>query len=152
MSEKEEAKHQRLLLLDEFGGKIEGELKYHKSLYQYRYNTEEVNEEEWGFVREERGPTDRGFSSVLQSYEDLELVEETEQGNRRDFLLKDKGQKVAKGLRRGLSKLDDSFPSRLNMLKAVRDKNKNRSGSEIVEDDDVQEAKEKTVQASLDEI
>lgn len=149
MKDKEEAKHQRLLLLSEFDGEVEGELKFHKSLYQYRSFTSEVDEDEWGFVREERGPTDRGFSSVIQSYEDLELVEEEEESNRRDFLLKRKGKRVAKGIRRGLSKIDDGFESRISNLSTVAKKNKDRTGSEIVEDESIQNAKEETYQSKL---
>lgn len=145
----EEAKHNRLLLLDEFDGEVDGELKFHKCLYQYREFTNEVDKSEWTFVREERGPTDRGFSSVLQSYEDLELAEENDSGNRRDFRLLSKGERVTKGIRRGLSKLDDSFEERLSALSSVAEANKDRSGSEIVEDDSIQEAKEETYQTEL---
>lgn len=145
----EEAKHNRLLMLDEFDGEVDGELKFHKCLYQYREFSEEVDESEWTFIREERGPTDRGFSSVLQSYEDLELAEEDDTDNRRDFRLLSKGERVTKGIRRGLSKLDDSFEKRLSVLSSVAETNKQRSGSEITEDDSIQEAKEETYQKEL---
>lgn len=145
----EEANHPRLLMLSEFDGKIEGELKYHKSVYQYRERAELVDEDELEFVREEHGPTDRGFSSVLQSYEDLELVEEEQSGNRRDFVLKEKGKRVAKGLKRGLSKLDDTFSERMGAISKVEEQNKDRSGSQIVEDEDVQAAKDNSYQSKL---
>lgn len=145
----EEAKHPRLLMLSEFEGEIDGELKFHKSVYQYRENADWIEEDDLRFVREEHGPTDRGFSSVIQSYEDLELVEQEKSGDRRDFFIKEKGKRVANGLRRGLSKLDRRFTDRMGAISDVKEKNKERSGSEIVEDEDIQEAKENSYQSKL---
>lgn len=145
----EEASHPRLLMLSEFEGEIQGELKYHKSIFQYRETTDDVDPEDLPFKREEHGPTDRGFSSVLQSYEDLELLEEDKSNNRRDFVLFEKGERVAKGIQRGLSKLDSSFDNRLSGIQNVAEENKDRSGSEIVEDEEIQDAKEESYQSTL---
>lgn len=147
--DKEEATHPRLLMLSKFEGEIQGELKYQKSIFQYRENTDEVNSEEIPFKREEHGPTDRGFSSVLQSYEDLELLEQDQSGNRRDFFLYEKGERVAKGIQRGLSKLDSSFDGRLQGIQQIAGENKDRSGREIVEDEEIQEAKDESYQSNL---
>ena len=146
---REESRHPRLMMLAEFEGEIDGELKFHKSLYQYRDSHPEIDKEKWPFAREERGPTDRGFSSVIQSYEDLELIEEDNSKKRRDFSILPKGERVANGVRRGLSKLDPQFENRLHNISLVAEKNKDRSGSEIVEDESIQEAKEETYQSKL---
>lgn len=148
-NDQEEAAHPRLLLLSEFDGEMEGELKYHKSIYQYREITTEVDSEELPFKREEHGPTDRGFSGVIQSYEDLELLDQEKSGDRRDFHLREKGQRVANGIRRGLSQLDRKFGSRVQGIQKVAQQNKERSGSDIVEDEEIQEAKEESYQTNL---
>lgn len=145
----EEARHPRLLMLSEFEGKMEGELKYHKSIYQYREGSDSIDADDLEFVREEHGPTDKGFSSVIQSYEDLELIEGKKSGNRNDFFLREKGRRVANGLKRGLSKLDSGFNERLETISEVEEQNKERSGSQIVEDEDVQSAKDNTYQSKL---
>lgn len=145
----EESIHPRLLMLSEFEGEVEGELKFHKSIFQYRQLVEEIENDQLGFTREERGPTDRGFSSVIQSYEDLGLVESDNSGQRNDFRLKRKGHKVAKGIKRGLSKLKPKSEKRLSGIEKISEKNKDRSGNEIVSDESVQEAKEETYQSKL---
>lgn len=145
----EESVHPRLLMLSEFEGEVEGELKFHKSMFQYRQLVEEVENDQLEFTREERGPTDRGFSSVIQSYEDLGLVDSDNSGQRNDFMLKRKGHKVTKGIKRGLSKLKPDLESRLSGIEKVSEKNKDRSGNEITSDESVQEAKEETYQSKL---
>jgi len=147
MDEKEEKTHPRLLMLSEFDGEIEGELKFHKSLYQYREST--IDESDWAFNREERGPTDPGFSRVLQSLEDLRLTENEDEDVPHRYRLTIKGHRVATNLKRGLDKLDDRFEERLTSLRGVADKNKDRSGSEIVEDEEIQDAKESTYQSDV---
>lgn len=147
MDENEEKTHPRLLMLSEFDGEIEGELKFHKSLYQYRETT--VAESDWAFNREERGPTDPGFSRVLQSLEDLRLTENEDEEVPHRYRLTVKGHRVATNLKRGLDKLDDRFESRLNSMRGISEENKDRSGSEIVEDEEIQEAKESTYQSDV---
>lgn len=147
MNDEEAKTHPRLLMLEEFGGEIEGELKFHKSLFQYR--EEAVEQSDWAFNREERGPTDPGFSEVLQSLEDLRLSENNDEEVPHRYHLTVKGHRVARNLKRGLNKLDDRFEERMESLSGVAEQNKDRSGSEIVADDEIQAAKEETYQSDV---
>jgi len=49
MKDEEAKNHPHLLMLDEFDGEIDGELKVPKVLYKYRVNA--LEEEDWGFTR-----------------------------------------------------------------------------------------------------
>jgi hypothetical protein len=147
MKSQEEKNHPRLLMLDGFDGKIEGELKYHKCLYKYRYNA--LEERDWSFKREERGPTDPGFTSIMQSMDDLDLVNGDSSEATHVFNITSKGKGVAKGLKRGLSKLDPTFDGKLDIMTEIAKRDKHRSGSEIVEDEEIQEAKEETYQSDV---
>lgn len=147
MNDDEAKTHPRLLMLDEFDGEIEGELKFHKSLFQYREKT--VEKSDWAFTREERGPTDPGFSKVLQSLEDLRLSENEDEEVPHRYHLTVKGHRVARNLKRGLDKLDDRFEDRLESLSEIAEQNKDRSGSEIVTDEEIQDAKDETYQSDV---
>lgn len=141
---KDEGKNQpHLLMLDEFEGEIEGELKYNKVLYKYRYNTS--TPEDWAFDREQWGPTDPGFTSIMQSLDDLDLAEEEVEGTH-IFKITSKGHEVADGVKRGLSKLDPAFSGRLGTILGIAEEDKHRTGSEIEEDEVIQEAKEEAEQ------
>lgn len=141
---KEEGKNQpHLLMLAEFDGEIDGELKYNKVLYKYRHNTS--TPEDWAFDREQWGPTDPGFTSVMQSLDDLDLTEE-ELDEIHVFKITSKGKDVADGVKRGLSKLDPGFTNRLGTILGIAEKDKDRSGSQIEEDEVVQDAKEEAEQ------
>lgn len=145
---KDEAKnHPHLLMLEEFDGTIEGELKYNKCLYKYRYNA--LTREDWAFTREERGPTDPGFTSLLQSMEDLGLVESDDTEIAHRFNITHVGKSVAAGIRRGVSKLDPEFSPKMDTITQIAERDKGRSGSEIVEDEEVQEGKEGTYQSDV---
>lgn len=139
--------HPRLLMLEEFGGEVEGRLKFHKSLYQYRNS--DTNEEEWEFRREEHGPLDPGFSSRMQSYEDLDMAEVDEDREPHRFRITSKGRRFARGLSKGLSKIRDDFEDSQSILKEIASRNKDRSGSEIEQDEDVQEAKDEPYQTDV---
>lgn len=147
MKDQEAKNHPHLLMLDEFNGMIEGELKYNKCLYKYRYNA--VSKEDWAFKREERGPTDPGFTSLMQSREDLGLVETDDSEVAHRFNITRLGQGVASGIRRGVSKLDPEFSPKSDLLQQIADRDKDRSGSEIVEDEEIQEAKEHTPRSDV---
>lgn len=145
--EDDEVLHPRLLMLDDFGGEVEGRLKFHKSLYQYRNS--ELESEDWAFRREEHGPLDPGFSSRMQSYENLDLTEVDEDREPHRFRITEKGRRFSRGLSSGLSKLRAGFDDRRESLREVANLNKNRSGSEIEEDEDIQEAKEEPYQTDV---
>ncbi|MXR40084.1 hypothetical protein GRX01_01745 [Halobaculum sp. WSA2] len=145
--EDDEMFHPRLMMLDDFGGEIEGRLKFHKSLYQYRNS--ESGSEDWAFRREEHGPLDPGFSSRMQSYEDLDMAEVDEDEEPHRFRITEKGRRFSRGLSNGLSKLRDGFDDRRESLREVARVNKSRSGSEIEEDEDVQDAKDEPYQTDV---
>lgn len=147
MNDDEDKRHPRLLMLSEFDGEVEGRLKFHKSLYQYRETASDTAS--WPFRREERGPLDPGFSSRMQSYEDLELVEIDEDGEPHVFEITDKGARIANGLKRGLGKLEETFSQKRETMASIADRNKDRSGSEIAEDEEIQEAKEDPYQTDV---
>lgn len=148
MNEEEAKYHPRLMLLDEFDGKIEGSLKYHKSLFEYR--NEVADEESWGFVAWERGPMDPGFSSVMDSYETLDMIERDEEGQTHVYLVKEKGRRFVRGIQKGLDKLTgEDTAERREAAEKITTLNKGRSGYEIVQDEEVQEAKESPYQTDV---
>lgn len=147
MKDEEGKHHPHLLMLDEFEGVIDGELKYQKVLYKYRVNA--LEEEDWGFTRERWGPTDPGFTEIMQSLEDLDLAELDENDQIHIFRLTNGGKEVADGIKRGLSKLDPGFSPRIQTILGIAESDKDRSGSEIVEDEVVQEAKEEAEQSRV---
>ena len=143
----EDEVHTRLMMLSEFEGEIEGRLKFHKSLYQYRNS--DVDSDEWAFRREEHGPLDPGFSSRMQSYEDLDMAEVDEESEPHSFRITGKGERFVEGLETGLSKLKDGFEKKKDAMNRIASKNKSRSGSEIEKDEDVQKAKEEPYQTDV---
>ncbi|MBX0305362.1 hypothetical protein [Haloarcula salinisoli] len=137
----EAAFHYRLLMLDEFDGEIDGAKKYHKSLVEFR---ESANlREDWPFRRVYWGPMDPGFSSILESYDDLQLVYKEDDGNIHIYKETEKGSRVARGLKEGLRILKkDQTQQRETELQLIAKVNKDRLGSEIEEDDIIQKLKE----------
>lgn len=147
----EEARHHpHLLLLSEFEGEIDGRLKYHKSLFQYR-NERGLDENDWPFSREERGPMDEGFTDLMDDYEKLGLVEvDEEEGKVYVYRETERGSRVVEGLKRGLRKIrGEEENNREEKAELVATLNIDRSGNEIVEDEDVQEAKENPYQSDV---
>ena len=147
MTENDRSDYPRLVMLSEFEGEIDGRLKYHKSLYQYREAESDVLA--WGFNREERGPHDPGFSSVMQSYENLDLVEVDEEGEPHIFEMTEKGERFVEGLKSGLERLDEEFTAKRETIAQIASRNKDRSGSEIEEDEEPQKAKEDPYQTEV---
>lgn len=145
--DEDEVYHPRLMMLDDFGGEIDGRLKYHKSLYQYRNS--DSSSEDWEFRREEHGPLDPGFSSRMQSYEDLDMAEVDEDREPHRFRITSKGRRFARGLSNGLSKLREGFNERRDSMREIASRNRDRSGSDIEQDDDIQEAKNEPYQTDV---
>ncbi|OYR54155.1 hypothetical protein DJ73_05790 [Halorubrum sp. Ea1] len=147
MKDKEGKNHPHLLMLDEFDGEMDGELKYHKVLYKYRVNA--LEKEDWGFTRDRWGPTDPGFTEIMQSLDDLDLAELDEDDRMHIVRMTNGGKEVADGLKRGLSKLDPGFSPRIQTILGIAESDKDRPGSEIVEDEIIQEAKEETEESQV---
>lgn len=139
----EEAKnHPHLLMLEAFDGEVDGELKFNKILYKYRKAA--VEKDDWEFDREQWGPTDPGFTSIMQSLDELDVTELEEVDRMHLFKLTAKGRDVASGLQRGLDKLQPDFSEKASVIHSIAERDKDRSGSEIEQDDIIQEAKEET--------
>ena len=141
LPEEDAAFHPRLWMLDEFDGEIDGEKKFHKSLVQFRDGAN--LEDEWPFVIASWGPLDPGFSGILAAYDDLELVYEEKDGQIHIYKETVKGSRFIRGLRRGMQILNKDQTERFETeLKLVAKVNKNRLGSEIELDDNIQNMKE----------
>ncbi|QOS13120.1 uncharacterized protein HfgLR_14960 [Haloferax gibbonsii] len=133
--------HHRLWMIDEFDGVIDGEKKFHKSLVEYREEAE--LDDSWPFVRASWGPMDPGFSSILEAYDDLELVYKEKDGQIHIYKETEKGSKYIQGLINGLRILKkDQTEAREKELRLVAKVNKDRLGSEIEKDELIQKLKE----------
>lgn len=135
----EKSHHQRLLLLHEAGGRIEGRAKYHKLLFKYQQDKEEAP---LTFVREERGPYDPGLSEAMQRYSDLGLVKVDDSDEPHEVIETEKGQRYMSGYERTKTRLDDAFARTREKVEEVVRHHGDRSANDIVEDEDVQEAKD----------
>lgn len=141
LPDKDGAFHPRLWMLDEFGGEIDGEKKFHKSLVQFRDRAD--LEDKWPFVIASWGPLDPGFSSILAAYDDLELMYQEKDGQVHIYKETPKGSRFIRGLQRGMQILrKDQTEEFETELKLIAKLNKDRLGSEIELDDDIQNLKE----------
>ena len=148
MKDEESRYYPRLQLISEFDGKVEGRLKFHKSLFEYR--NEVMDETDWPFTSEERGPMDQGASSVMDSYEKMGLVTIDDEGDIYFYEETEKGSRFSRGIKRGLEKLRGGEADRReSALKKIAERNKDRSGYEIVQDEEVQDAKQNPYQTDV---
>lgn len=141
LPDKHAAFHPRLWMLDEFEGEINGEKKFHKSLVQFRNRV--GLEDEWPFVHAPWGPTDPGFSSILEAYDDLDLVYNENGDEIHIYVETPKGSRFIRGLKEGLRVLKKDQTQKMETeMRLIAKVNKDRLGSEIVEDEDIQILKE----------
>lgn len=147
MSE-DENHHPRLMILDEAGGRIEGSAKYHKLLFNYA--DEETEETSLRFVREERGPYDPGLSQAMQRYMDLGLVEVDDDDEPHEVEQTEKGKRYMSGYEQAKLRLDETFQqTKARIANTVR-KHGDKSASEMVERENVQEAKDNPLRKELE--
>lgn len=133
--------HPRLWMLDEFEGEIEGEKKFHKSLVQFRDNA--GLEDDWPFVIASWGPLDPGFSSLLAAYDDLELAYRVKDDQIHIYKETSKGSRFIRGLKRGMHILRKDQTKEIETeLRLIAKVNKDRLGSEIELDENIQNLKE----------
>lgn len=144
MSDKEH--HPELLLLHEAGGKIEGRGKYHKLLDRYRRESEDSDVEH---VVKERGPYDEGLSRTVKRYLDMGMVETNEEGQSRDVEETEKGDQYMSGFERTKLYLDDSFKSTRSRAREVITEFGDLSMNQMVQEDDVQEDKQRPLGTRL---
>jgi uncharacterized protein YwgA len=136
----DENHHPRLLLLDESGGDINGRAKYHKLLFNYA--DEESEGTSLTFVREERGPYDPGLSQAMQRYVDLGLVEVDDEEEPHEVKQTEKGERYMSGYEKAKMRLDDKFRETKRRIQNTVQKHGDKSASEMVSEENVQEAKE----------
>lgn len=144
----DETHHPRLLLLNEADGRIEGRAKYHKLLYNYA--DEEAEDTSLRFVREERGPYDPGLSQAMQRYMDLGLVEVDDDEEPHEVEQTEKGKRYMSGYEQAKQRLDESFQQTKDQIVNTIRKHGDKSASEMVQEDNVQEAKENPMRKELE--
>lgn len=144
----DETHHPRLLMLDEANGRIEGRAKYHKLLFNY--SDEEAEETNLTFVREERGPYDPGLSQAMQRYVDLGLVEVDDKEEPHEVEQTDKGKRYMSGFERAKMRLDERFRETKQRIQKTVQKHGDKSASEMVEEENAQEAKENPMRKELE--
>jgi uncharacterized protein YwgA len=144
----DETHHPRLILLDEAEGRIEGRAKYHKLLFNYA--DEEADETALTFVREERGPYDPGLSQAIQRYMDLGLVDVEDDEEPHEVEQTEKGRRYMSGYERTKMRLDDSFRQTKERIRNTIKRHGDKSASEMVDEENVQDAKENPMRKELD--
>lgn len=142
----DEDHHPELLLLHKTGGEIEGRGKYHKLLDRYR---REPGESDVDSVLKPRGPFNEGLSRSVKRYIDMGIVETDEEGQSRDIEETEKGERYMSGFERTKSYLDDSFHSTRARVEKVASKYGDKSMNELVQEDDVQEDKQRSLGTPL---
>jgi uncharacterized protein YwgA len=142
----DEDHHPELLLLHETGGEIEGRGKYHKLLDRYR---REPGESDVDSVLRERGPFNEGLSRSIKRYIDMGIVETDEEGQSRDIEETEKGERYVSGFERTKSYLDDSFKRTQDRVQKVATKYGDKSMNELVQEEDVQEDKQRSLGTPL---
>lgn len=143
----DETHHLRLVLLDEADGHIEGRAKYHKLLFNYA--DEEADDTTLTFVREERGPYDPGLSQAMQRYIDLGLVDVEEDEEPHEVEQTAKGERYMSGYERAKMRLDESFRETKERIRNTVQKHGDKSASEMVDEENVQDAKENPMRKEL---
>jgi uncharacterized protein YwgA len=138
--------HPELLLLHETGGEIEGRGKYHKLIDRYR---REPGETDVDTILKERGPFDEGLSRTIKRYIDMGIVTVDEEGKSRDVEETEKGERYVSGFERTKSYLDDSFQSTRDRVRKVASEHGSKSMSELVQEPDVQEDKQRSLGTRL---
>jgi len=144
----DETHHPRLLLLDQAGGRIEGRTKYHKLLFNYA--DEEAEESSLTFIREERGPYDPGLSQAMQHYVDIGLLDVDDGEEPHEIEQTDKGERYLSGYQQAKLRLDKNFRKTLQQIEKTVKKHGDKSAYEMVQEENVQEAKENPMGKELE--
>lgn len=144
----DEMHHPRLLLLHEADGRIEGRAKYHKLLFNY-YD-EETEDSSLRFVREERGPFDPGLSKAIRQYEKLGLVQVDEEDEPHEIEETEKGKRYMSGYERAKMRLDETFSKTRSRIANTIDKYGDKSANQMVEEENIQDAKEEPFRKELE--
>lgn len=140
--------HLRLLMLNEADGRIEGRAKYHKLLFNYA--DEEIEDSSLRFVREERGPYDPGLSQAMQRYLDLGLVKVDDEEEPHEVEQTEKGKRYMSGYEQAKLQLDENFRQTKQRITNTIRKHGDKSANEMVQEANVQEAKENPMRKELE--
>lgn len=140
--------HPRLLLLNEADGEIEGRAKYHKLLFNYV--DEEAEESSLDFVVEERGPYDPGLSKTMQRYMEVGLVEVDDDEEPHTVEQTKKGERYMSGYERTKNRLDETYQVTRERIANIVNRHGDKSANEMVERENVQDAKENPMRKKLD--
>lgn len=140
--------HPRLLLLHEAGGEIQGRAKYHKLLYNYW--DEESEDSSLSFIREDYGPYDPGLSRAIRRYFDLGLVDVDESEEPYTVSQTDKGRRYMSGFERTKMRLDKGFRQTRERIQNTVFKHGDKSASEMVERENIQEVKDEPFRKGLE--
>ncbi|PSP93483.1 hypothetical protein BRC91_09530 [Halobacteriales archaeon QS_4_62_28] len=135
------------MLLHEADGKIEGAAKFNKLLY--KHESEEDIETEITQIRDQRGPREPGLSQTMQRYIDLGLIKVDKSEEPHTVEETKKGNRYMSGWERTKMRFDRSFREKKRAVSNTIRKHGDRSANEIVQDDDIQEEKEKPVGKNL---
>ncbi|WP_049893554.1 hypothetical protein [Halogranum rubrum] len=144
----DEKHHPRLMMLHESGGHIEGRAKYHKLLFNYA--DEQTEDSSLDFVLEERGPYDPGLSKAMRRYLDLGLVEVEEDEEPHKISETEKCKRYMSGYERTKMRLDDAFNTTKTRIKDTVSRHGDKSANEMVQRDNIQDAKDNPLQKNLD--
>lgn len=137
-----------LLLVSEFGGEIEARSKLYKTAFLYR--EKEYEKEDWPFTLNEWGPTEPGVAKRFDEWEKVDILDIIEEDPPYIFKLTEKGLRFIEGIKEGKLMLDDAFEGRLSKIKKLAYEKKDKSASEIIEEEDaIQEAKKKPYQSDV---
>lgn len=125
-------------------GLIRGSLKFEKIAYKSRNvlaNSNEITKREWKFIRDSYGPRDPGLSEHLVAYMNLGLAELQDIAGRRDYSLTEKGKKYFNGITHFFKATIKDFNVKMNLLDRTLEENVDKSGSELIKTEDIQESK-----------
>lgn len=140
--------HPRLLMLHYADGHIEGRAKFHKLLFNY--SDEEAEETRLEFVAEDFGPFDPGLTRAMRRYMDLGLVDVNEDEEPYTVSETEKGRRYLSGYERTKLILDNTFQNTRSKIIQTFRRHGDKSASEMVQQDNIQEAKEEPFRKKLD--
>lgn len=143
MRDGEKRFHHRLALLDAFDGEIKSAQKFHKSLWEYREETEGLEQDDWYFTHAPFGPADPGLSAILYDYDKLGLVLVDKEDEVWVYRETKQGSRFVRGVKRGLRLLrKDMTEEREKSLELIAKMNKDEVGNQIANRASIKEKKD----------
>lgn len=130
---------------------LHGKLKLEKLNAKVRGKLREENlYEEWGLLRNYRGPTDPGLSNMLYKYKQLDLLELEELANQSvKYSLTKKGKRFKEGFEKFISKVNPNFKKTKDSIDEMLSENIHMSGNELVKTQEISELKKEILGKKL---